>query len=58
MRLASQRVSGTVSNMTAMKRVIGIARKAPGSPSNQAQRIKAKKTMVGERLKPRPLSQA
>jgi len=32
MRLASQRVSGKVSNIAASSRVIGMARKAPGAP--------------------------
>ena len=53
MRLANQRVSGKVSNMTATKSVIGNARKAPGPPRSQAQKTKDKKTMVGEMLSPR-----
>src|SRR5215210_6662376 len=48
MRLANQRVSGKVSNITATNRVIGSARNAPGPPSNQAQMMKDKKTTVGE----------
>src|SRR3712207_8252472 len=55
MRLASQRVSGKVSNMTITKRVMGSARNAPGPPSSHAQKIKDKKTMVGEMLSPRPI---
>src|SRR5215213_4758584 len=55
MRLASQRVSGNVSNMTATNRVIGSARKAPGPPSSQAQITNDRKTIVGEMFKPRPI---
>jgi hypothetical protein len=53
MRLANQRVSGKVSNITATKRVMGKARKAPGPPRSQAQNTNERKTMVGEMLSPR-----
>jgi len=45
-RLASQRVFGKVSNITATKRVMGSARNAPGPPTNQAQMMNDKKTIT------------
>ena len=56
MRLASHRVSGKVSNIMTTKIVSGAARKAPGPPSNHAQKMNPKKRTVGEMLKPRPIS--
>ena len=56
MTLASQRVSGKVSSIKATKSVRGAARNAPGPPSSHAQKMNAKKTTVGERLSPRPIS--
>lgn len=47
-KLANQRVSGKVSSMTATKRVIGNARKAPGPPRSQAQNTNDRNTIVGD----------
>src|SRR5215212_10832934 len=48
MRLASQRVSGKVSNIKTRKIVRGAARNAPGPPSSHAQKINRRKRTVGE----------
>jgi hypothetical protein len=56
MRLANHRVSGNVSSMPITNRVMGTARNAPGPPSTHAHKMKDKKTTVGERLSPRPIS--
>jgi hypothetical protein len=45
-----------VLSVTATKKVSGIVRKAPGAPSRKIQKIREKKTTVGERLRPRPIS--
>src|SRR5215217_3617795 len=52
MRLASQRVSGNVSNIAANNRVIGMARKAPAAPRSQTQRAKERKTTEGDSCRP------
>jgi hypothetical protein len=57
MRFASQRVSGKVSNITATNSVMGRARNTPGPPSNHAQKMKDRYTIVGEMLSPRHLIQ-
>src|SRR5918993_1501281 len=46
---------GNVSNITATNSVMGRARDAPGPPSNQAQKMKDRNTIVGEMLSPRPI---